>query len=274
VDRAIQTIKRDLAAEVGKAKGTRWSDVAEKVVDDHNEKPQAAVFGAPDNVASNPVQEFKVLQKNAENYEVNHKNTERQKDAIRKAGYIREPIDNGGRSFKPGYGPAQVVENVDSEYVYQKGFVKELQQGRTGEGYKTLLKQARPATVGNLQEKLTLDTDKINTKPQAKTVLKNQAQALENLLLKEGSVSTNELEKKLTGLRRYIKKYKNLTEDNWLKVFKDKFVVQDGIVRLKNNPSSSSRPAPPAPPIPAPKAKLKGAEYFKALKQIYGSKPV
>ena len=114
-----------------------------------------------------------------------------------------------------------------------------------------------------------MDTDKINTKPQAKTVLKNQAQALENLLLKEGSVSTNELTSKLTGLKRYVKKYKILTEDNWLKVFKDKFVVQDGIVRLKNNPSSSSRPAPPAPIVPAPKAKLKGAEYFKALKQIW-----
>ena len=151
--------------------------------------------------------------------------------------------------------------------------MKELEQGRTGEGYKTLLKQARPATVGQLQEKLTLDTDKINTKPQATNVLKNQAQALENLLLKEGSVATSELEKKLTGLKRYVKKYKNLTEDNWLKVFKDKFVVQDGIVRLKNNPSSSSSQAL-APPAPAPKAKLKGADYFKALKQIYGSKPV
>ena len=33
VDRAIKTIKRDLAAEVGKAKGTKWADMAEKVVD-------------------------------------------------------------------------------------------------------------------------------------------------------------------------------------------------------------------------------------------------
>ena len=32
VDRAIKTIKRDLAAEVGKEKGRKWADVAEKVV--------------------------------------------------------------------------------------------------------------------------------------------------------------------------------------------------------------------------------------------------
>jgi len=155
--------------------------------------------------------------------------------------------------------------------------VKELQSGRTGEGYKTLLKQARPATVGQLQEKLTLDTDRIHTKPQAKTVLKTQAQSLENLLLKEGSLTVEDLTKKISGLRRATKKYKNLTETNWItKAYKDKFVIQDGIVRLKNMPSSSSIPlAPPAPaPAPAPKPKLTPAERFKALKQIYGSKPV
>ena len=59
VDRAIKTIKRDLAAEVGKARGTKWADVAEKVVQDHNEKPNPAVFGAPENVTKNPVQELK-----------------------------------------------------------------------------------------------------------------------------------------------------------------------------------------------------------------------
>lgn len=45
VDRGIQSIKRDLAAEVGQTKGTKWADVAEKVVRDHNEQPNPAVFG-------------------------------------------------------------------------------------------------------------------------------------------------------------------------------------------------------------------------------------
>ena len=283
VDRAIQSIKRDLAAEVGKKRGTKWTDVAQKVVDDHNDKPQSAVYGPPNEVRANPVQEFKVLQKNAENYEVDGKNTDRMKDAVRKAEFVREPINNGGRSFKPKYGPAMAVENVDSEYVYHKSFVKELEAGRTGEDYKTLLKQAKPATVGQLQGKLTLDTDVIR-KPQAKSVMKNQAQSLENLLLKEGSVSVDDLVKKVTGLRRMTKRYKNLTESNWItKAFKDKFTVQDGIVRLKNAPSSgSAAPAPPppapvlAPPAPkaAPKPKLKGAEFWRAFKQTYGDRPV
>jgi len=45
--RDTNSIRRDLAAEVGKKRGTKWTDVVLKVVDDHNEKPQSAVFGPP-----------------------------------------------------------------------------------------------------------------------------------------------------------------------------------------------------------------------------------
>ena len=234
VDRAIKTIKRDLAAEVGKAKGTKWADVAEKVVQDHNEKPNPAVFGAPENVTKNPVQEFKVLQRNAENYTLNKVQTEGQKEAIRRAEYVREPIDSGGRSFKPQYGPAHKVENVDSEYVYHKGYLNELAKGRSGENYTTLLKQAQAATPGQFKEKLTLDTEKVHSFNQVKQVLKTQAQSLELQLLKDGAMKTSELQRKVPGLKRAVGKYKNLTDTNWLtKVYKDKFVVEDGTVRLK-----------------------------------------
>ena len=297
VDRAIKTIKRDLAAEVGKAKGTRWADVAEKVVKDHNEKPSPAVFGAPETVSKNPIQEFKVLQRNAENYTLNKVQTEQQKEAVRRADYIREPVDSGGRSFKPQYGPAIPVENVDSEYVYHKGFKNELSKGRTGETYKTLLKQAQAATPGQFKEKLTLDTDKVHSFNQVKQVLKNQAQSLENQLLKDGVIKTSELQRRVPGLKRAVGKYKNLTDTNWIsKVYKDKFVVENGEVRLKrpaSAPSSSSgrlelRPnldgpnsgpsssAPIlAPAAPAPKAAAKrDKNFFAALKATYGNKPM
>ena len=116
-----------------------------------------------------------------------------------------------------------------------------------------------------------LDTDKIHTKQSAKTVLKNQALALENLLMKQGTISTGEIQK-LPGMKRLTRKYRNLTETNWItKAYKDKFEIQDGTIRLKNRPSSSFAPAPaPAPPKP----KLTPAERFKALQQIYGKKPV
>jgi hypothetical protein len=248
VDRAIQSIKRDLAAEVGKAKGTKWADVAEKVVNDHNEKPNPAVFGAPESVTKNPVQEFKVLQRNAENYTLDKIQTEQQKDAVRRADYVREPVDNGGRSFKPQYGPAIPVENVDSEYVYHKGFKNELSKGRAGENYKTLLKQAQAATPGQFKEKLTLDTDKVHSFNQVKQVLKGQAQALEMELLRDGAMKTSDLQRRVPGLKRAVGKYKNLTDTNWLtKVFKDRFVVENGEVRLKNRPGSAPASSSTAP---------------------------
>ena len=248
VDRGIQSIKRDLVAEVGKTKGTKWADVAEKVVRDHNEQPNPAVFGPPDSVEKNPVQEFKVLQKNAEHYARNAKNAERMKAAVEEAGFFREPIDNGGRSFKPRYSGAYEVERVDSDYVYAKGHLKAVEKGASGEGFRTLLKQALPATVGDLKEKLTVDADRLQG-VSAKQALRNQATTLENLLRQEGEISTEELLRKLPGLRRKVRRYRNLTETNWLeKAYKDKFEIKDGKVRLR-----TSAPAQPAaqPPQPA-----------------------
>ena len=267
VDRAIKTIKRDLAAEVGKARGTKWADVAEKVVQDHNEKPNPAVFGAPENVTKNPVQEFKVLQRNAENYTLNKVQTEQQKAAVRKADYIREPIDSGGRSFKPQYGAAIPVENVDSEYVYHKGFKNELSKGGTGENYKTLLKQAQAATPGQFKEKLTLDTERVHSFNQVKQVLKTQAQSLELELLKNGAMNASELQKRIPGLKRAVGRYKNLTDTNWLtKVYKDKFVVEDGVVKLKRPGSApaSNSSAPVGPP-----AREGGSSSSRALPSNY-----
>jgi len=169
------------------------------------------------------------------------------------------------------------VERVDSDYVYAKGHLAAIKRGETGDDTRALLKHARPATPGQFQGKLTLDTDKIHSRPQAKTVLKSQAQALENVLLKEGSISTADLQKKVPGLRRFTRKYRNLTDTNWItKAYGNKFVIQDGTVRLKNAPSSGSA-APRTPPVAAPKPapkKLTPAERFKAMRQIYGRVPV
>jgi hypothetical protein len=62
--------------------------------------------------------------------DLNAKNTQRMQAAIEKAGYFREPIDNGGRSFKPRYGPAQEVEMVNSDYVHAKGYLNALREGK------------------------------------------------------------------------------------------------------------------------------------------------
>jgi hypothetical protein len=60
--------------------------------------------------------------------------------------------------------------------------------------------------------------------------------------LKDGALKTSELQRRVPGLKRAVGRYKNLTDTNWLtKVYKDKFVVEDGVVRLKR---PASAPAP------------------------------
>jgi hypothetical protein len=65
-------------------------------------------------------------------------------------------------------------------------------------------------------------------------------------------MQTSELQRRAPGLKRAVGRYKNLTDTNWLtKVYKDKFVVEDGTVRLKrpgSAPASSSGAAISAVP--------------------------
>ena len=57
--------------------------------------------------------------------------------------------------------------------------------------------------------------------------------------MKDGAMKTSELQRRVPGLKRAVGKYKNLTDTNWItKVYKDKFVVEDGVVRLKRPASA------------------------------------
>jgi len=143
VDSAIKNIKRDLAAEVGKEKGRTWGAHLHKVVQDLNEKANPAVFGPPARVEENAVQEFKVLQRNAENFETDGHNAGRMMAAVQEAGGFRAPTGNA-RSFQPSFGPAQKLESVDSQYVHAKGHLRALERGE-GVQHEYLLKQVRPA---------------------------------------------------------------------------------------------------------------------------------
>ena len=294
VDAGIKHIKRDLAAEVGKERGVRWTDVAHKVVNDINEKPNPSVFGPPDRVESNKIQDFKVLQRNAENFAHDDRNRVRMQKAIEEAGGFREPLDNGGRSFRPGYGPAKPFSNVDSEYVSHQGYTAALERGENGEDRTTLLKQARPAApgTGGFKELLTT-TGKITTLPMGKQALKNEALALENILLKQGSLDVADLGRRIPGLRRKVDRFSNMTETNWItRLYKDKFVITDGVVRLKRavaprprpssapilrpeaRPSQAPRPpakpsAAPVEPSAAPAKPKKDKNYFLGLRAMY-----
>jgi len=245
VDSAIRNVKRDLAQELGKARGQKWQDKIEKVVDDLNEKPHPALLGtAPDKVTDNPVVDFKVLQRNAGNFALNDRNAQKQMLAVNEAGAFKAPADNGGRSFKPTFGPTQKLEGLDSQYVRSKGWLAALKRGESGEDHEYLLKQVRPAfgDGGKFLSQLTADVAKTKIGPKAKPLLKSQAQQLENILHNEGALSTESLLQRITGLRKLTQKYRNLTPENWItKTFGKKFAVEGGQVRLK-------RPPAPEPP--------------------------
>ena len=271
VDSAIRNIKRDLAAEVGKEKGRTWGEQLDKVVHDLNQKPNNAVFGPPDRVTENPIQTFKILQRQADNFALNERNNRQQGIAVIEAGAFRAPVGDG-RAANPTYGPAQKYEGHNSEFVWSKGHLAALKRGESGAEYEHLLKQVRPAYAEGGKFLSTLTTDvtkrKINTK--ATTLLRNQALQLENLIHKEGPVQAATLLNRISGLRKLTQKYKNLTEDNWVtKTFGNRFVVEGGQVKLK--PPRARAPAAPAAPK-APKM-LRGVKSAPPVVQPEAVRP-
>jgi len=264
VDSGIRNIKRDLAQELGKERGRKWQDHIEQVVDDLNDKPHPALFGnAPDKVTENPILDFKVLQRNADNFALNDRNAQKQMLAVNEAGAFKAPADNGGRSFKPTFGPTQKLEGLDSQYVRSKGWLAALKRGESGEDHEYLLKQVRPAygDNGKFLSQLTADVAKTKIGPKAKPLLKNQALQLENILHSEGAISTESLLQRITGLRKLTQKYRNLTPENWIsKTFGKKFAVEGGQVRLK-------KPAPPVAPEPPRSTMLRGVKSAPAAVQ-------
>ena len=168
VDAAIKHIKRDLAAEVGKTRNAEWPSKLEKVVDNINEQPNPAVHGSPENVMHNKIQEFLVLKDNADKLTQNSSNATKMQAAIAQSategnhGVIREPIDNGGRSFKPTYGKPMQVERTDAQYAYTKGHRAAVARGdmKEAEQHQVLLKHARPATAGKFETALVTEANK------------------------------------------------------------------------------------------------------------------
>jgi hypothetical protein len=116
VDRQMQTIKRDLAAQSAR-RGGDWDENLPATVQAYNERDHDAVFGPPADVELNKEQEFYVLADNAEKFAKNSKLTQSMMKRIRDTETIRPPVDRGGRSFRPSFGDAVAVTDVGSHYT-------------------------------------------------------------------------------------------------------------------------------------------------------------
>ena len=138
VDRTMQTLKKDLE-DKAQTTGQGWAHNLKEVTSNYNFRPNAAVHGSPETAGEENPQTFRLYQDQAANFMHNRALTMNRKSAIEAAGAYREPIDNGGRSFKPSYGDV-------------RNFKKFGPGGGTVEGSRgsvASLKLVRPVTRGS-----------------------------------------------------------------------------------------------------------------------------
>ena len=135
IDRAIQTLKKDLAGKVVRD-GGGWADHVDEVTEAYNARPHQAVTVAPENVETMRAATFRVYQDNASKFQHNKRLTEGRRRRLEEAGAFRAPT-NARRSFEPQYGPAREVASMDSMVV------------RATDGTETLLKHALPVPRGS-----------------------------------------------------------------------------------------------------------------------------
>ena len=117
VDRAIQTLEKDLAGMVAR-RGGGWG--VDEAAEAYNARP------------------FRVYQDNAEKFQHNKRLTEGRQRRLQEAGAFRAPT-NAARSFQPQYGPARDLASFDSMVV------------RGTDGSETLLKHALPVPRGSAE---------------------------------------------------------------------------------------------------------------------------
>ena len=152
VDRMMQTIKVRLGLARANEGGT-WKQSLDKVIAGYNATPHAAIHGAPDDAAGENVQHFLLLQDQARNFAKNASLTAERKRRVESLGAFREAIPNGGRSFKPGYGPVRELREVEPGALHVVDT----------EGNKALLKRVQGVNAASAEPKAIFET-KVQTR--------------------------------------------------------------------------------------------------------------
>jgi hypothetical protein len=105
LDRATQTVKKDISADLIDGEYQYWDDALEPVVDAYNGRPHGTTTVAPSEVENNGHAHFRLLQKNASNFAVNRSQTIARTAQVKEAGAFRAYEPNS-RSFNPQWGKA------------------------------------------------------------------------------------------------------------------------------------------------------------------------
>ena len=135
VDRATQTLKKDLAGKVARD-GGGWGDHVDEAAEAYNARPHQAVTVGPEDVETMPAATFRVYQDNARKFKHNDELTRSRQRRLEEAGAFRAPT-NAQRSFQPQSGATREVSSYDSMMV------------RATDGSETLLKHALPVPRGS-----------------------------------------------------------------------------------------------------------------------------
>ena len=235
VDRAIQTLKKDLATSAARDGGD-WDTGLQKAESAYNNRYHSVVHGAPAEVEKNPQQEFRVLQDNASKFEYNKALQKRRERDLNEAGAFRAPVPDGGRGFNPRYGPVQKLGAVQEGGLYVTN----------REGTPFLLKQIQPVDRDSVSAAARLTDPRLGRR----VSLRHLTNGLVQYLTRKGEVHLEDLQRdvnagshNLLSLKRGLDRAK-LRLLSFLQLFDDLFVVRSGRVRLKTLEPS---PAPPAP---------------------------
>ena len=140
VDRATQTLKKDLAGKVARD-GGEWAEHVDEATEAYNARPHEAVTVA--DVETMPAATVRVYQDNARKFKHNDELTRSRQRRLEEAGAFRAPT-NAARSFQPQYGAVREVSSYDSMTV------------RATDGSETLLKHALPVPRGSAEPKARL----------------------------------------------------------------------------------------------------------------------
>ena len=103
LDRAMQTVKKDMSADVIDGSAKNWVQALPGAVEAHNDRPHSTTYVAPSAVESTPIADFRILQDNARKFSVNSTSQQNKKKLLQESGAFRAPTKNT-RSFEPQYG--------------------------------------------------------------------------------------------------------------------------------------------------------------------------
>ena len=218
VDRAMQTLKRDLAAIVAR-QGGKWDEALQQAVDAYNERPHEAVFGPPEDVDKEGTQDFLVLRKNARAFMQNRAISDRRKSALEEAGAFRAPVQTGGRSFNPRYGGVRVLERIEegAQFVFDD------------KGNRTLLKEAEPIPVSSAAPVGRLTDPQLGVRMRFQTFARQLKRLIESA---GGSMQVSELPiGSIPNMRNALRQWQ-MSVVGFLNLFKDVFTQERGVVTL------------------------------------------